>query len=478
MIPNSVEEIVDGLSNLFTINVFIINKDGIIQWANEHMLKEAKVSKLQEVQGKHARLFGEKSWLATKSVIISQKKSVLLERVHKKKFITIKIPYNNEEFRGVIGLSFDITALEKAENAKQAFLSNMSHDLRTPLIGLLGFAELLAKKGTTELDREYGHYIHQAGKQLLELLNSVLAICALENPIDPIKEEKIDLALLVNEVRDLLHPALSSKDLNFQVKLDKLPLILSDSIKLKRILGNLLSNAIKFTHEGEITLVIKLVDIHNDKVTLEIQVTDTGIGIPKDHLKNIFNRFYRIEPSYQSTYKGNGLGLYLVKENLSALGGKIDVKSEEGKGSSFTITLHAPLVVDYISQGLVLIVEAEELNSRITKKLLESLNYSVVTKSNGEEALEVLQQTQEFDWVLMDINLPDIEGVEVVKRYRQWEKRHNKPQLPIFAYVPDLTQEIRKECLSAGFTEALNKPLTKNNVDFVVTLILQNCVRK
>ena len=467
MMPNSVEQIVDGLSNLFTINVFIINKDGIIQWANEHMLKAAKVSKLHEIQGKHVRMFGEKSWLTTESVITSQEKTVLLEKVHQKKFLTIKIPYNNGEFRGVIGLSFDITSLEKAENAKQAFLSNMSHDLRTPLIGLLGLAELLAKTGTTKRDKEYAQYIHQAGKQLLELLNSVLSICALENPVDPIKKEKIDLVLLVNEIRDLIQPAILNKNLNFQVKLDTLPFILSDSIKLKRILINLLSNAIKFTQEGEITLVIKLVGAHNDKATLEIQVIDTGIGIPKGHLNNIFDRFYRIDPSYQSTYQGSGLGLYLVKENLNALGGLIDVKSEEGKGCCFTINLTVPLASDYSYQELVLLVEDEKFNIRNTEKILLSLDYRVITKTTGEAALQALEQTQEFDWVLLDLSLPDIKGTEVVKRYRQWEKKHNKPQLPIIAFVSHQTQETRKECFKVGFNNVLTKPLTKDGINII-----------
>ncbi|MFZ0219621.1 MAG: ATP-binding protein [Candidatus Aquirickettsiella sp.] len=475
MIPSTIKQIADDLSTLFSVNLFLINEEGIIQWVNEHMLKTANLSELKEVQGKHVRMFGEKSWLTTESVITSQEKSYSFENALKKNFFTIKIPHNREGFRGVIGLSFDITSLRKAEIAKQAFLSNMGHDLRTPLTGILGIAEIQGRIGTSDQDKEYGQWIYQAGKQLLELLTSVLDICALENPIDPIKKEKIDLVLFANEIQELMQPAISNKGLSFQVKLDPLPFILSDSIKLKRVLINLLSNAVKFTDEGEITLSIKLINQNNDKAQLEIQVTDTGIGIPEVQLDSIFERFYQIDPSYQARNQGNGWGLYLVKESLNALGGIINVKSEEGKGSCFTITLNVPLACDYPYQKLVLVVEDEKFNTRITENALLSLDYRVLTKSTGEAALQTLQQTHEFDWVLLDISLPDIEGIEVVKRYRQWEKKNSKLRLPIFALTPHQTKEIRKECFKAGIDYVLNKPFTKDSIRIIKLFLEDKC---
>ncbi|TLY46967.1 MAG: response regulator [Gammaproteobacteria bacterium] len=345
----------------------------------------------------------------------------------------------------------------------------MGHDLRTPLTGILGIAEIQGRLGTGAQDKEYGQWIYQAGKQLL----FVLDICALECPADSIKKEKIDLVLFANEIRELMQPAISNKGLSFQVKLDTLPFILSDSIKLKRVLVNLLSNSIKFTDEGEITLSIKFIRQNKDRAQLEIQVTDTGMGIPEDQLDSIFERFYQIDPSYQARHQGNGLGLYLVKESLNALGGIINVESEEGKGSCFTITLNVPLASDYPYQESVLLVEDEKFNSRITENALLSLDYRVVTKSTGEAALQTLQHPHEFDWVLLDISLPDIKGTEVVKRYRQWEKKKNKPRLPIFALTPHQTKEIRKEYFKAGIDYVLNKPFTKDDIK-IIKLFLEN----
>lgn len=339
MISNTIKQIADALATLFPLNLFLINEDGIIQWVNEHMLKAANQTELKAIQGKHVRMFGEKEWLTTKSVITSKEKSILFEDVCQKNFFTIKIPHSEDGFRGVIGLSFDITALRKAEVAKQTFLTNMSHDLRTPLTGILGLAEIQAELGTQAQDKEYGAWIYQAGKQLLELLTSVLDICALENPVDLIKKEEIDLTQFVNEIRELMKPSMLNKGLSFHVKRDmSLRFIFSDSIKLKRVLVNLLSNAVKFTHEGEITLAIKWLDL-TTHTQIEMQIIDTGIGIPEDKLDKVFDRFYRVDSSYRTKYLGNGLGLSLVKESLEQLGGSIKVTSQEGKGSCFTITL-------------------------------------------------------------------------------------------------------------------------------------------
>ncbi|MGB8806463.1 MAG: ATP-binding protein [Candidatus Rickettsiella isopodorum] len=470
MISNTIKQIADALGTLFPVNLFLINEDGIIQWVNEHMLKAANQPELKAIQGKHVRMFGEKEWLTTKSVITSKEKSILFENVRQKNFFTIKIPHSEAGFRGVIGLSFDITALRKAEITKQEFLSNMSHDLRTPLTGILGLAEIQAEVGTQAQDKEYGLWIYQAGKQLLELLTSVLDICALENPVDIIKKEEIDLTQFVNEIRELMEPSTLNKGLSFNIKRDTpLPFILSDSIRLKRILLNLLSNAVKFTHEGEITLAIKWLNL-NTHAQIEMQVTDTGIGISEDKLDSIFDRFYRIDPSYRAKYPGNGLGLYLAKENLKQLGGSIQVKSQEGKGSCFTITLDVPLVPLNPPQGLVLVAENEEFNLRVTKNLLLSLDYQVETKSTGETALHALQ-TQGFDWALLDISLLDPDGQEVTKRYRQWEKENNKPRLPIFAFTAHQTEEIRKKCEEVEIDYILNKPFAEKDIQIIKLLL-------
>jgi signal transduction histidine kinase len=176
------------------------------------------------------------------------------------------------------------------------------------------------------------------------LLNSVIEVTATEHQIEPIKKEIIDLIQLAKELKTLMQPSLQSKGLQFQAKIDSaLPTIISDRIKLKRLLLNLLGNAVKFTEQGGISLEIKQISLENDQTNLEMCVTDTGIGIAKDKLDKIFDRFYRVYPSYQAEYKGYGIGLYLVKKTAELLDGEIKVSSEEGVGSRFTLRFTFPV---------------------------------------------------------------------------------------------------------------------------------------
>ena len=344
MIPANIEHIANALGKIFPVNLFLVNKNGKIRWANEHMLKSSQVSELNAIRGKHVSIFGEEEWLHTKKVIESKKEEILYEDIQGKNFITIKVPYLQGRFRGVIGLSIDVTAIKKAETAKQDFLTNMAHDLRTPLSGIIGLSNIQSKEGTNIEDRQYGQWIESAGEQLLELLNSVLEVTASEQQIDPIKKESINLWQFSEELHALMHPYLMAKGLDLQIKLDNnLPVIISDRIKLKRLVLNLLSNAVKFTKQGVIFFQIKQLSVENGQVKIEILISDTGIGIAKDDLDKIFDCFYRAHPSYFAEYTGYGIGLYLVKKTTNLLGGKINVSSEEGKGSCFILEFVFPV---------------------------------------------------------------------------------------------------------------------------------------
>ena len=254
-----------------------------------------------------------------------------------------------------------------------------------------------------------------------------------------IKKEEIDLTQFVNEIRELMEPSMLNKNLSFHVKRDmSLRFIFSDSIKLKRVLVNLLSNAVKFTHEGEITLAIKWLDL-TTHTQIEMQVIDTGIGIPEDKLDKVFDRFYRVDSSYRTKYLGNGLGLSLVKESLEQLGGSIKVTSQEGKGSCFSLEFVFPIFHGTIDKksdseiehprqplgleikGAVLVAEDNALVLYAVKNILTKLGYEVTAVTEGKAVLNALQ-TQSFILALLDIGLPDLDGTEIVRRYRQWEQ--------------------------------------------------------
>lgn len=421
-------------------------------------------------------------------------------------FLTSRVPIlgSNNKVIGVIGISIDITerkkleknlmiAKDKAEAANKAkteFIMNMSHDFRTPLAGIIGLSSIQADDTTNPKGQQYGEWIHGAGEQLLELLNLVLEVTAAEHQIESIAKDTIHFQETAEELKALMQPATAAKGLDFQIKLDKhLPLIITDQIKLKRLVLNLLANAIKFTKEGKICLEIKLLAIEKNHAKIEILISDTGIGIAEDKLDKIFDKFYRAHPSYEAQYTGYGIGLFLVKKAVELLGGEIKVDSEERKGSCFTLTFNFPLAEKTIEPSrelsqpslpqpkadkrtkTVLVAEDNSLVLHAVKNILVNLGYEVTTITEGKAALHALQ-SQSFDWVLLDIGLPDLEGTEVVRLYRQWEQENNKPHLPIFALTAHKTAEVKKKCEIASIDYILNKPFTLKDIQ-IIKLILQ-----
>ncbi len=409
---------------------------------------------------------------------------------------------------GMLGVALDITdkkifeqklmrAKEKAETANKAkteFIMNMSHDLRTPLAGIIGLSSIQADSKMEQPEQQqYGKMIHGASEQLLGLLNSVIEVTVAEHQIEQVKKEPINLIQLAKELQTLMRPSLQSKGLQLQVKMDPaLPIIISDRIKLKRLLLNLLSNAVKFTQQGEVRLEISRLSIEGTQAKIEMRVIDTGIGIAKDKIDKIFDRFYRVHPSYQAEYKGYGIGLYLVKKTVERLRGEIKASSEEGKGTCFTLNFNFPVSYQAIDKkpstailpqpvstvyleagklkGTVLVAEDNALVLHAVKNILAGLAYDVISVTKGKAALRVLQ-TQSFVWALLDIGLPDLSGTEVAHRYRQWEQENNKPHLPLFALTAHTVDKVKVQCKTMGIDYILNKPFTSKDVQTIEQFI-------
>lgn len=450
-----------------------------------------------------ARLYQEedKYVLSTGKSILNKEVPMIL--LKEEKYLSVcKAPLydQNGKIVGILGVYVDITEKKKAEKiiiqakiaaesankAKTEFIMNMSHDLRTPLAGIIGLSSIQAKDGTGDEDKKLGKWVHDAGEQLLELLNSVIEVTAAEHPLDRIKKEKIDLVKLAEELEALMQPTIQSKKLVFQLKFNPcLPIIISDKIKLKTIFLNLLSNAIKFTKQGEVSLEINLLTITSEHAKIEIHIADTGIGIAKDKLDKIFDRFYRAHPSYKAEYTGYGIGLFLVKKAVELLGGKIKVSSEEAKGSCFTLEFNFPLAEENLEQtlpttshesisqpqadkraGSVLVAEDNDLVLYAVKSLLTKLGYEVTAVTEGKVALHALQ-TQSFAWVLLDIGLPGLSGIEVAQYYRQWEQENKKSHLPIFALTAHAEKTIKDKCKDVGFDHVLKKPFTEQDIQII-----------
>ncbi|WP_218814327.1 hybrid sensor histidine kinase/response regulator [Rickettsiella endosymbiont of Dermanyssus gallinae] len=465
-------------NDIIPINRFIIGCNGSLLWVNERLLKLSSIDNLSTILGKDVSIFGEMAKEGFKRVLEIKTEETVEEEYKGKHYITTRKPIfdENDQIKYVIGAAIDITKQKQAHIAKQVFLQNVAHDIRTPLAGIIGLAQL-QKMGLDSLEeaKEHGEMIHDAGNQLLELLSAVVNTIDSKQMTDSVKAEPLDLSGLAKELHALMGPAVYTKGLKFPFALDpKLPLVFGDRIKLKRVLINLVSNAVKFTKEGTISLAIKLLSIENNHANLEIKVSDTGIGMAEDKLDKIFDRFYRVHPAHLEEYKGYGLGLYLVKESLDLLGGEIQVSSEEGKGTCFSLQFKFTLsnkipdkietVLPSISEsttktGTVLIVEDNVIARYTHKCLLQKEGYAVSETIDGKATLEALKKGT-FVWALLDIGLLELTGSEVCKEYRQWEKENNKPHLPVFVLTGHGVEEVEEECKEAGIDRVFTKPLT------------------
>jgi two-component system aerobic respiration control sensor histidine kinase ArcB len=399
-------------------------------------------------------------------------------------FLSQKQPLYNENNAviGILGVSFDITdrkemendliqakrAAEAANKVKSAFIANLSHDARTPLTGIVGIAKLLESEGGSTKDREYATIIHQSSEKLLLLLNDILEIVSAEEiKEESIKKEVISLSERMDQIADIFTPNAEIKEIAFQVEMDRNipPYVISDRIKIDRILLNLVSNALKFTETGQITLSLNMLEHNNDEGIFELAVSDTGVGISEDKAPHIFDRFYKVTPSYEGKYTGFGIGLFIVKRYVELLKGHITVTSTPGKGTVFKVTL--PLKIakaeDIAQQGVlpplstpkhllktptsvkeknapyqtntllkkVLVIEDDLVAKRIAKTSLQSAGgFEVDEAGSAEEGLKVVME-KPYDLIITDIGLPGMDGKQFAFLERSWEKITQRAPIPI-----------------------------------------------
>ncbi|WP_218814128.1 sensor histidine kinase [Rickettsiella endosymbiont of Dermanyssus gallinae] len=313
-------------------SAFDIKGNSIIQ--NKSM--QSTISKGEVI----AEKIDQSAWENCKKIMKSLKEEITEEEFEDKYYLSMKQPImENNQCVGIVIISFDITEKKQAEQAKSAFVMNMAHDIRTPFSAIVGLAQCQAMYGlkTPEEVKDNGTIIYQSGNQLLEILDSV--IIALEkNNIDDIKKDKIALYEFAQEMEELIKPSISINGLEFELQVDKnIGEIVSDNIRLKQILANLLSNAVKFTPKGKVIL-----SFERTTGKLKIEVSDTGIGIDKSNHDRIFEQYEKIKPSYKSSeFTGVGMGLYLVKQLVEKLNGKISLTSSLGNGSTFQVEIPA-----------------------------------------------------------------------------------------------------------------------------------------
>ncbi len=373
---------------------------------------------------------------------------------------------------------------EQASEAKTAFLATMSHELRTPLSGALGTLRLLSDTSLQSQQSDYVRIINAANTTLLDIVNDILGYSQLEAGKLNIENRYFELTELINNVVGLMNVSVQEKnnELHLDMNLQQSRELYGDSGKLHQILINLIGNANKFTDNGLITLQVSSEPGEDQKaVNIQFSVSDSGIGIPQDKQQEIFQAFTQVDASSARRYGGIGLGLAICDRLVNAMGGKITLESEPGKGTKIGFKVDfevcqsvpqaemraAPATTDSIS---VLMVEDDATNSMVTHSYLQHLGHHVTTAQSGEEALKLLDEGK-FSMVLLDISLPGIDGLTILRHIRHHADR-TIAALPVIAMSAHVFTEEVDQYLSAGMNGFLGKPFSLENLEHAIARVV------
>lgn len=419
---------------------------------------------------------------------------------------------------GILGIYMDITERKKneallkeakiraesADKAKTKFLMYMSHDIRTPVTGVISLSEILMQQGSSEQERHYSHLIHTSSKQLVQLLDDILDVISTESLHEEnIKLESFDLRKSIRHLEELLVPNLYLKGIDFKISIDETlnQKIVSDRVKIERILLNLLGNAIKFTSHGYVEIKVKVLAIENEHAHLEFTISDTGIGVLEDQIDKVFDCFFRAMPSYEGVSKGHGIGLFVVKKFVTLLKGEINIQSKLGKGTTICVILPVKLkpITDkeppsskeidtnskfhklqeknlFLTPKLapsipqrprVLLIDDNNIAQLTAKNFFHGAECEIEIAVDAESAIKMAKSAS-FDLIVTDIGLPGMSGNEFVVLLRYWEKTMGKPPVPIIGLSAHISDKIKKDSLLAGINDVLAKPLSKKKIKAIL----------
>lgn len=374
---------------------------------------------------------------------------------------------------------------EKANHAKSEFLSSMSHELRTPLNAIVCFSELLeSKEGLDSESKDFAKDIVSASHNLLDLVNGVLDISKIEAGKMELINKEYNSQELFNSLSTMVIPRIGDKPIDFKTVIasDIPPVLKGDTGKLKQIILNLLTNAVKYTDKGFIKYRVECInDFKNNQTKLIITVTDTGRGIKKEDIDRLFKKFERLEEDRNTSIEGTGLGLAITEGLAELMGGKITVISDYGKGSTFKFVVIQEIVnvelkeeksnitsSDYNTfEGKnALIVDDSKLNLKVAENVLKNFLVTTESVTSGLECLSCVK-SKKYDIIFMDIMMPNMSGVEVLRKLRE-----NGVNTPVIALTADAIEGQEEKYMSEGFDGYISKPINKEKLSYVLNKYL------